>query len=97
MVLQNPFFMNMLFYYDELYKAAVERINKLVDISVQQKNSLLQHLKNQAPFLSTTTEDIDLVAQRIMNSLGSVLCPDAAADFAGGSKLLELEMMNNGE
>lgn len=87
----------MLFYYDELYKAAVERINKLVDISVQQKNSLLQHLKNQAPFLSTTTEDIDLVAQRIMNSLGSVLCPDAAADFAGGSKLLELEMMNNGE
>ena len=91
------FFMNMLFYYDELYKAAVERINKLVDISVQQKNSLLQHLKNQAPFLSTTTEDIDLVAQRIMNSLGSVLCPDAAADFAGGSKLLELEMMNNGE
>lgn len=89
--------MNMLFYYDELYKAAVERINKLVDISVQQKNSLLQHLKNQAPFLSTTTEDIDLVAQRIMNSLGSVLCPDAAADFAGGSKLLELEMMNNGE
>ena len=91
------FFMNMLFYYDELYKAAVERINKLVDISVQQKNSLLQHLKNQAPFLSTTTEDIDLVAQKIMNSLGSVLCPDAAADFAGGSKLLELEMMNNGE
>ena len=89
--------MNMLFYYDELYKAAVERINKLVDISVQQKNSLLQHLKNQAPFLSTTTEDIDLVAQKIMNSLGSVLCPDAAADFAGGSKLLELEMMNNGE
>ena len=89
--------MNMLFYYDELYTAAVERINKLVDISVQQKNSLLQHLKNQAPFLSTTTEDIDLVAQRIMNSLGSVLCPDAAADFAGGSKLLELEMMNNGE
>ena len=89
--------MNMLFYYDELYKAAVERINKLVDISVQQKNSLLQHLKNQAPFLSTTTEDIDLVAQRIMNSLGSVLCPDAAADFAGGGKLLELEMMNNGE
>jgi hypothetical protein len=89
--------MNMLFYYDELYKAAVERINKLVDISVQQKNSLLQHLRNQAPFLSTTTEDIDLVAQRIMNSLGSVLCPDAAADFAGGSKLLELEMMNNGE
>ena len=89
--------MNMLFYYDELYKAAVERINKLVDISVQQKNSLLQHLKNQAPFLSTTTEDIDLVAQRVSNALGSVLLPYAAADFAGGSKLLYVEMMNNGE
>ncbi|MBS0027523.1 hypothetical protein ACTJJ0_19955 [Chitinophaga sp. 22321] len=89
--------MNMLFYYDELYKAAVERINKIVDISVQQKNSLIQRLKTQAPFLATTTEDIDLVAQRMMNSLGSVLCPDAAADFAGGSKLLEMEMLHNGE
>lgn len=89
--------MNMLFYYDELYKAAVERINKIVDISVQQKNGLIQRLKSQAPFLSTTTEDIDLVAQRMMNSLGSVLCPDAAADFAGGSKLLEMEMQYNGE
>jgi hypothetical protein len=89
--------MNMLFYYDELYKAAVERINKLVDVSVTQKNALIQRLKSQAPFLATTTEDIDLVAQRMMNSLGMVLCPDAAADFAGGSKLLELEMLNNGE
>jgi hypothetical protein len=89
--------MNMLFYYDELYKAAVERINKIVDISVQQKNSLISRLKSQAPFLSTTTEDIDLVAQRMMNSLGSVLCPDAAADFAGGSKLLEMEMLYNEE
>jgi hypothetical protein len=89
--------MNMLFYYDELYKAAVERINKVVDLSVQQKNSLIQRIKSQAPFLSTTTEDIDLVAQRMMNSLGSVLCPDAAADFAGGSKLLEMEMLHNGE
>ncbi|NLR81380.1 hypothetical protein [Chitinophaga eiseniae] len=89
--------MNMLFYYDELYKVAVERINQLVDISVQQKNTLLQRLKSQAPFLATTTEDIDLVAQRMMASLGSILCPDAAADFAGGSKLLEMEMLANGE
>ncbi|MEC5146366.1 hypothetical protein [Chitinophaga sp. 212800010-3] len=89
--------MNMLFYYDELYKAAVERINKLVDVSVNQKNMLIERLKNQAPFLSTTTEDIDRVAQKMMNSLGMILCPDAAADLAGGSKLLEMEMQLNGE
>ncbi|SEW53826.1 hypothetical protein [Chitinophaga arvensicola] len=89
--------MNMLFYYDELYKAAVERINKLVDISVAQKNALIQRLKSQAPFLATTTEDIDNVSQKMMNSLGMMLCPDAAADFAGGSKLLEMEMLSNGE
>ncbi|MFY0254180.1 hypothetical protein ACDQ55_09525 [Chitinophaga sp. 30R24] len=89
--------MNMLFYYEELYKAAVERINKLVDISVNQKNVLLQRLKSQSPFFGTTTEDIDHVSDKMMASMGMILCPDAAADFAGGSKLLEMEMQYNGE
>ncbi|MDQ0106863.1 hypothetical protein SAMN05660909_00285 [Chitinophaga terrae (ex Kim and Jung 2007)] len=88
--------MNMLFYYDELYHAAVERINKLVDLSVAQKNILLQRLQ-QTPFLSTTTEDIELVTNKILHSLGAVLCPEAYADYAGNGKLLEMEMLDNGE
>ncbi|RFS20707.1 hypothetical protein DVR12_19305 [Chitinophaga silvatica] len=88
--------MNMLFYYDELYHTAVERINKIVDLSVSQKNSLLQRLQ-QSPFLSATTEDIEQVTNKIIHSLGSVLCPEAYADYAGNGKLLEMEMLDNEE
>ncbi|MCW3465794.1 hypothetical protein [Chitinophaga nivalis] len=84
--------MNMLFYYEELYNTAAERINQLVDISVMHRNTLLQRLREQTPSLLITTADIDLVAQRIMASVGAVLCPQAAAEYAGVSKLLEMEM-----
>jgi hypothetical protein len=89
--------MNMLFYYEELYRAAVERMNKLVDLSINAKGALLQRISNQTPSLVITTEDIDLVAQRMMTSLGAVLCPQAAADYAGISKLMELDMHDNRE
>ena len=88
--------MNMLFYYDELYHAAVERINKLVDLSVTQKNYLLQRLQ-QTPFLSATTEDIEQVTNKIIHSLGTVLCPEAYADYAGNAKLLEMEKLDSEE
>lgn len=74
----------MLFYYEEIYNTAIERINKLVNISGNLTNSLFNRL--------ITQEDIDQVMQKSMNSLGNMLCPDASAEYAGVSKLLELDM-----
>lgn len=75
--------MNMLFYYEEIYNAAIDRINKLVNLSEN-----LTHRLNRL----ITQEDIDAVTERSMFSSGNVLCPDAAAEYAGISKLLELDM-----
>jgi hypothetical protein len=79
----------MLFYYEEIYNAAIERINKLVNISGNIRNSLFNRL--------TTLEDIDQVMQRSMHSSGTILCPDAIAEYAGFSKLLELDMADDKE
>jgi hypothetical protein len=76
--------MNMLFYYEEIYNTAIERINKLVNMSGNLTNSLFNRL--------ITQEDIDQVMQKSMLSLGNMLCPDAGAEYAGVSKLLELDM-----
>jgi hypothetical protein len=85
----------MLFYYDELYHAAIDRMNKLVEMTGEHKQHLLRRLRNHAPSLLITTEDIDLVTQKIITSLGAVLCPQAAADYAGVSKMLEMDIHNN--
>lgn len=87
----------MLFYYEELYHAAINRMNKLVGVTGEHKHNLLRRFRNHTPSLLITTEDIDLVTQKIMTSLGAVLCPQAAAEYAGVSKMLEMDMHDNGE
>lgn len=84
--------MNMLFYYEELYNTAAERMKALADLSASHRNNLLRQLKEHIPSLLITTGDIDTVAKRMMASLGAVLCPEAAADYAGLSKLTEMDL-----
>lgn len=85
--------MNILFYYEELYNTTTERLKELAGISIQHKNNLLKQMKEHTPaFLNTSTTDIDILAKKVVASLGAVLCPEAAADYAGISKLTELDM-----
>ncbi len=84
--------MNMLFYYEELYNTAAERMKALADLSANHRNNLLRQLKEHIPSLLITTGDIDAVAKKMMASLGAVLCPEAAADYAGLSKLTEMDL-----
>lgn len=79
--------MNMLFYYDEIFNTAIERINKLVNISGNLTHTLINRL--------ITQEDIDEVTAKSTFSSGAILCPDAAAEYAGLSKLLELDMQED--
>jgi len=84
--------MNILFYYEELYRTTTERLKEFAGISIQHKNNLLKQLKEHTPSFPTTSADIDLLAKKAMTSLGTVLCPEAAAEYAGFSKLLEMDM-----
>lgn len=84
--------MNMLFYYEELYNTAAERMKALADLSANHRNKLLRQLKEHIPSLLITTGDLDAVARKMMTSLGAVLCPEAAADHAGLSKLTEMDL-----
>ncbi|HVI48654.1 MAG TPA: hypothetical protein VM802_27545 [Chitinophaga sp.] len=79
--------MNTFLYYEELYKTAYARIKAIKDISMQHRDWLLQMLKEHCPDFPVTTEDIEIVMRNITNSLGMVLCPQAAAEYAGLSKL----------
>lgn len=56
----------------------------MVSLPVSFRNSLM-----------ITTEDIDLVAQRLFDSLGAMLCPQAAAELAGMGKLVEMDLPDN--
>lgn len=76
--------MSLLFYYQQLFDAAVDRMNRLVNTPASLTNSLM-----------ITTEDIDQVAQKIIHSLGTALCPHAPAEFAGTAQLLEKDLSNN--
>ena len=76
------------FYYEQLYKAARRRITALTGISAQHKTKLLETLKEYSPSL-ITTEDIEHVLRNAAHSLGNMLCPQAMADYAGVSRLME--------
>lgn len=90
--------MNILFYYEELYNTTTERLKELAGISIQHKNNLLKQMKDHTPsFLTTSTTDIDLLTKKVVASLGAVLCPEAAAEYAGVSKLLEMDMAEGAE
>lgn len=90
--------MNILFYYEELYNTTAERLKELAGISIQHKNNLLKQMREHTPsFLTTTTADIDLLAKKVVASLGAVLCPEAAAEYAGFSKLTEQDMAEEAE
>jgi len=84
--------MNILFYYEELYRTTTERLKEFAGISIQHKNNLLKQLKEHNPSFPTTSADIDQLAKKAVASLGAVLCPEAAAEYAGFSKLLEMDM-----
>ncbi|ASZ13203.1 hypothetical protein KTO58_08320 [Chitinophaga pendula] len=84
--------MNMLFYYDEIYNAAVTRIKQIAGISVHRKNRLVNMLKENIPSFVVKPEDIDEVSTNTRNSIGLMLCPEALAEYAGISKLLEKDI-----
>jgi hypothetical protein len=90
-------FMNILFYYEELYNTTTERLKELAGISIQHKNSLLKQMREHTPSFPTNSTDIDLLTRKVVASLGAVLCPEAAAEYAGAGKLLEMDMAEGAE
>ncbi|MBW8687479.1 hypothetical protein [Chitinophaga rhizophila] len=89
--------MNILFYYEELYNTTTERLKALAGLSLQHKNNLLRQMKEHTPTFLTTSSDIETLARNAVASLGTMLCPEAAAEYAGMSKLLEMDMSESAE
>ncbi|QHS58063.1 hypothetical protein [Chitinophaga agri] len=89
--------MNMLFYYEELYNTTTERLKALAGLSIQHKNNLLRQMKEHTPAFFATPTDIENLARKAVVSLGAMLCPEAAAEYAGMSKLLEMDMVEGAE
>ncbi|CAL1518483.1 hypothetical protein [Chitinophaga sp. MM2321] len=84
--------MNMLFYYEQLCNTAAERMKMLADISTNRGTYLLRQLREYTSSSLITTVDVDTLTKKMFTSLGSILCPEAAAEYAGAGKLLEMDL-----
>lgn len=83
--------MNTLFYYEELRDAAYARLKQLASKSLYHKDQLLALVKEHCPRFPVTSEDVEKVMQNMANSMGTLLCPQASAEYAGIGKLWESE------